>query len=205
MVAVAFVIGCMIGGSFVQWRMSQRESRAVNDQFAREQGQQAARQFESADRALPSPSSRSVTVNGKRLSDHDIEALARTFQIQVRDGDYWYDRTNGSWGRQGGPAEGFVMAALNLGGPLREDASYGDTGVFINGRQLHRVDVARLMQLGPVNKGRFWMDAQGNIGWEGQPAFANLWIAAAQALGSGRKKEGILSAYDKTGVAVFGY
>jgi hypothetical protein len=88
---------------------------------------------------------------------------------------------------------------------LREDASHGDTGVFINGRQLHRVDVARLMQLGPVNKGRCWMDAQGNIGLEGQPAFGNVWVAAARAQGGVRKKEGILSTYDKTGIAVFGY
>jgi hypothetical protein len=110
---------------------------------------------------------------------------------------------NGSWGQKGGPTEGFIMPGLNLGGPLREDASNGDTGVFINGRQLHRVDVARLMLLGPVNKGRCWMDAQGNIGLEGQPPFANIWVAV-QALSGGSRKEGILSTYDKTGAAVIG-
>jgi hypothetical protein len=99
------------------------------------------------------------------------------------------------------------MAGLSLGGPLRADASNGDTGVFINGRQLHQVDVARLTQIGPVYQARCWMDAQGNIGLEGQPAFGNVWVAAAQVYGGGGggKKEGILSTYDKTGVAVFGY
>jgi hypothetical protein len=145
---------------------------------------------------------RSVIVNGQRLSEQDIDALGRFYQVQVRDGHYWYDRMNGSWGRQGGPAEGFIMPGLNIGGPLRENASNGDTGVFINGRQLHRVDVARLMQIGPVYPGRCWMDAMGNIGLEGQPPFGNIWLAV-QALG-GERREGILSTYDKTGIAVFG-
>lgn len=204
-VVAAFVIGCVIGGTFVQWRMSQSESRPPDDQVRREQRQPAANQPRTAGREVHSTSSHSVIINGRRLSDQDIETLARTFQVQVRDGNYWYDRMNGSWGPQGGPTAGFIMAGLNLGGSLREDASNGDTGVFINGRQLHRVDVARLRQIGPVYPGRCWMDAQGNIGLEGQPAFGNVWVAAAQAFGGGGKKEGILSTYDKTGVAVFGY
>ena len=155
--------------------------------------------------AIKPASSRSVIINGKRLGDQDLENFERTFRVRIGDGNYWYDRMNGSWGKQGGPAEGFILAGLNLGGPLREDASHGDTGVFINGRQLHRVDVARLMQIGPVYRSRCWMDAYGNIGLEGQPAFGNVWVAAAQASGGGRKREGILSTYDKTGVAVIGY
>ena len=203
-VVVAVGIGCVIGGTFVKWRMSQRESRAVGDQFTREQRQPAANQSKPAGREVQSTFSHSVIINGRRLSDQDIETLTKTFQVQVRDGNYWYDRMSGAWGQQGGPTAGFIMAGLNLGGPLREDASHGDTGVFINGRQLHRVDVTRLMQIGPVYKGRCWMDAQGNIGLEGQPAFGNLWVAVAQMHGGGGKKEGILSTYDKTGVAVFG-
>jgi hypothetical protein len=205
MMTAAFVIGCVVGGSFIQWRTSQRESRVVENPLAGEQAQPVASRPEPAGREAPSTSSRSVIVNGQRLSDQDIETLARTYQVQVRDGNYWYDRMNGSWGRQGGPTEGFIIAGLNLGGPLREDASNGDTGVFINGRQLHRIDVARLMQIGPVYQARCWMDGQGNIGLEGQPAFGNVWAAAAQAFSGGGKKEGILSTYDKTGIAVFGY
>lgn len=170
-----------------------------------QQGQTVVSQPKPAAQAITPASSRAATINGKRLSDQDIESLERTFRVRIRDGNYWYDRMNGSWGKQGGPAEGFILAGLNLGGPLREDASSGDTGVFINGRQLHRVDVARLQQIGPVYRSRCWMDAYGNIGLEGQPAFGNVWVAASQASGGGRKREGILSAYDKTGVAVLGY
>ena len=60
------------------------------------------------------------------------------------------------------------------------------------------------MQLGPVYPGRNWMDAQGNVGLEGGPALVNIWVAA-QARSGGGRREGILSTYDKTGVAVFGY
>jgi hypothetical protein len=184
-----------------------KSARSTGSDFApsARQTQTTANQPKPAAQAIKSDSSRLVIINGKRLSDQDLESFERTFSVRIRDGSYWYDRMNGSWGRQGGPTEGFIAASLNLGGPLREDASNGDTGVFINGRQLHRVDVARLQQIGPVYRSRCWMDAYGNIGLEGQPAFGNIWAAVAQASGGGRKREGILSTYDKTGVAVIGY
>ena len=150
------------------------------------------------------PKATGIFINEQGLTPQQVQELQAIYGGVGQPGRYWYDRMNGSWGRQGGPTEGFIMAGLNLGGPLREDASNGDTGVFINGRQLHRVDVARLSQLGPVYQGRCWMDAQGNIGLEGQPAFGNVWVAARALVGGGRK-EGILSTYDKTGVAVFGH
>jgi hypothetical protein len=157
----------------------------------------------------PSSASRSVIINGQRLSDQDVQTLEQTGQARVADGNYWYDPMTGGWGQTGGPCAGIVLAGLHLGGPLRADASSGDTGVFINGRELHRVDVARLMQVVPVFRGRYWMDAQGNFGYEGQPASGNIVVAAAAAAqangGGGVRREGILSTYDKTGVAVFGY
>jgi hypothetical protein len=203
MVAAAFVIGFVVGGLFFACKTSQRDSHAAKETVTNEQTQPTANDRDSTTEKTPSSAARSVIINGQRLSDQDIETIERTFQVQVRNGDYWYDRMNGSWGQKGGPTEGFIMAGLNLGGPLRENASNGNTGVFINGRQLHRVDVARLSLLGPVNQGRCWMDALGNIGLEGQPAFANIWVAA-EALSGGSRKEGILSSYDKTGIAVIG-
>jgi len=146
-----------------------------------------------------------IFVNEVELTPQEVQQLQAMYGGVGQPGHFWYDRMNGSWGRQGGPTEGFIVAGLNLGGPLREDASNGDTGVFINGRQLHRVDVQRLSLLGPVHPGRCWMDAQGYIGLEGQPAFANIFTAARALSGGGSRKEGILSTYDKTGVAVFGH
>jgi hypothetical protein len=203
--ALAFLVGCVIGGLFVQWRMHGTDAASAESRATAAPGRlaDAPAQPTAAAAAIPS---RSVIINGRRLGDQDIEKLSQTFHMEVRDGDYWYDRINGSWGRRGGPTEGFTMAGLDIGGPLREDASQGDTGVFFNGRQLHRIDVARLLQLGPVYPGRYWMDAMGNIGFEGGPALVNIWAAAqAQTQAGQGRKEGILSTYDKTGVAVFGY
>ena len=152
----------------------------------------------------PAAPTRSVVINGERLSDETIGTLEKAFRVRIMDGQFWYDKMNGSWGVQGGPASGFIMPGLDLGGPLRADASNGNTGVFINGRQLHQIDVTRLSQLGPVYQGRYWMDAWGNMGIEGMPALLNIWAVIQSRGGGGGQREGILSTYDKTGIAVIG-
>jgi hypothetical protein len=82
---------------------------------------------------------------------------------------------------EGGPQRGITTAGMRLGGPLQPDASYGATGVFINGRHLHAQDVATLSALvGAVVPGRWWVDAQGNFGMEGWPMIGNL-ISMMQA------------------------
>lgn len=124
---------------------------------------------------------RQVIVNDERLSDGILAGLEREYGLRIGDGRYWYDSACGAWGRPGEPAAGFVLAGLNLGGLLRADASNGDTGVFINGRQLHTADVMRLQQLvGQVWPGRWWLDALGNFGMEGSPVVGNLWVVARQ-------------------------
>jgi hypothetical protein len=88
----------------------------------------------------------------------------------------------GGWG---GPTLGFIQPGLDVGGPLRFDASNGDTGVFINGRELHRLDVLGLQRFGPVWPGRYWVDAMGNFGFEGGIMIGNLWMLAQQRLVTG--------------------
>ncbi len=122
--------------------------------------------------------SRYVVINGVQLSNEQVIALEQMYRVTIQDGAYWYDHFCGAWGVQGGPVMGVIQPGLNIGGPLRHDASNGNTGVFINGRQLHLMDVLGLQQLGPVLPGRYWVDAQGNVGFEGGPAFANLWVMA---------------------------
>ncbi len=127
--------------------------------------------------------SRQVIINSVRLSDEQVRSLEQQYRIPIQDGAYWYDQICGAWGLQGGPQAGVIQAGLNLGGPLRPDASNGNTGVFVNGRQLHQVDVLRLQQLGPVYAGRYWVDAYGNFGLEGGPMLGNL-MALMQPAGS---------------------
>lgn len=141
---------------------------------------------------------RSVLVNSVRLSDATVKGLEQKYRVVIQDGDYWYDRVSGAWGLRGGPTVGFTLAGLNLGGSLRSDASAGNTGVFINGRQLHQNDVVALMQLGPVYQGRYWVDANGYFGFEGGPALGNLWLAAQAA-----RRQGAQTTYTRSG-SMFG-
>ena len=102
---------------------------------------------------------------------------------------------------QGGPVLCTIEAHLNLGGPLQADASNGDTGVFINGRELHYLDTALLQRAVPlIVPGRWWLDTYGNFGNEGGPMLGNLRTLAETQGGS---RGSVLSSWDRTGVAVF--
>ena len=126
-----------------------------------------------------------VTVNGRAPSARELLAVGA-----VAPGAYWYDTATGAVGQWGGPTAGFIGPGLGLGGPLPANASGGGdgrlTGVFINGRELHPIDVQQLTALmrTPVMRGRWWMDAQGNAGAEGGPFLFNLY-AVARASGGG--------------------
>ncbi len=140
------------------------------------------------DTAQAAPQRTDVVVNGVRLRDGEVDELERMAgakRTPLRDGTYWYDPISGAWGAQGGPTLGFRRAGLEVGGPLRASASNGHTGVFVNGRELHRLDVLALERLGRVRLGRYWLDALGNFGREGGRTLGNLAGLAEQAAGSG--------------------
>lgn len=140
-------------------------------------------------RALPQTAPQAVVINGVTLNTNELEAIAVRWQMRVPAGRYWYDRISGAWGIEGGPTAGFTVAGLDLGGALRADASGGGhglfTGVFINGRELHPMDVAALSQFLQVMPGRFWVDASGNFGFEGQPYPLGNLVQVARARGAG--------------------
>ncbi len=116
-----------------------------------------------------------VIVNEVRLHADILRQLNQQYGYQIEDGRYWYDPVSGAWGWQGGPTAGFVAPNLEIGGPLRADASGGGTGVFINQRELHPQDVVHLEAiLGPIEPGRYWLDAHGNAGLEGGPPIVNI-------------------------------
>jgi hypothetical protein len=146
-----------------------------------------------------------VTINGVRLSPETIRQLEARYRVRILDGDFWYDKYSGAWGFMGGPCIGQILPSLDLGGPLNPDCFGGNTGVFVNGRHLHAQDVYLLYQItGVIIPGRYWCDPYGNIGFEGGPALLNLYSAAQARFGGGGQRQGILSGYDKTGIAVIG-
>ena len=73
-------------------------------------------------------------------------------------------------------------------GPLAADASGGNTGVYINGRNQTAQEVQILSYLAhtQVQPGRYWLDAQGNAGYEGNPTPVGNLFAAALAAQNGR-------------------
>lgn len=115
-----------------------------------------------------------VRINDVELNQDQVNQLAQAYRLPIVPGEYWYDRKTGAWGVKCGPGVGLGVANLELGGTLRADASCGNTGVFVNGRELHQMDLMNLQVLaGPVAPGRYWMDAELNAGREGGPALVN--------------------------------
>lgn len=120
-----------------------------------------------------------VIINGIQMEDQEIDDFQIKYGIKMHSGNYWYDNICGAWGITGGPTIGFLLPGLQVGGPLKPNASNGQTGVFVNGRELHSYDVVQLQKLiGQVYQGRYWLDAYGNAGYEGGPALVNLWQAS---------------------------
>jgi hypothetical protein len=127
---------------------------------------------------------RPVTVNRVVLALETVAALETHYRTRLLRGDFWYDAVSGLWGVWGGPPLGVIEAGLALGGPLPPDASGGRSGVFVNGRELHDLEVLALWQrFGQVVPGRYWMDARGVGGVEGGPALFDL--SALHAGGAG--------------------
>lgn len=133
---------------------------------------------------LTAAASPEVTVNGTVLDDRTLQALEKGYQSRVPPGRYWYDAFSGAWGLEGGPAAGQILPGLPLGGPLRADASRGRTGVFVNGRELHSLDVAALRRCVQVIPGRYWVRADGVGGYENAPPSFDL-AALCRARGGG--------------------
>jgi hypothetical protein len=115
-----------------------------------------------------------VVVNAQRVDAPTLQRLERMYGVPIQPGRYWYDKVSGVWGLEGGPGAGQIHPGLALGGALRADASKGDTRVFVNGRELHRLDVVALQRCTKVIPGRYWVWVNGIGGYEGGPPAFNL-------------------------------
>ncbi len=123
-----------------------------------------------------------VVVNGRSMSAEQIQEFAATYGQPPASGTYWYDPRSGLYGYVGGMAIGSMRPGHDYG-PLAADASRGATGAFLNGRHLPAMELQLYAQmLGPISAGRYWLDANGNIGREGESqALANLFGALAES------------------------
>src|SRR5215211_7105072 len=71
-----------------------------------------------------------VIVNGVQLPNTAVIALQLAYRTIIPRGRYWYDPVSGLWGREGQPLAGQMHAGLQIGGPLKTNASNGDTDVY---------------------------------------------------------------------------
>lgn len=128
-----------------------------------------------------------VVVNGVALNAQTLHELQHFAQVVIPPGRYWYDPISGAYGVEGGPVLGQTLPMMNLGGPLRPDASNGTSGVFVNGRQLTLGETSYLETIcqTPVFPGRYWVNAAGLGGYEGGPAAFNLALCGSGGGGGG--------------------
>lgn len=149
-----------------------------------------------------------VVVNGRVLDAAARQAIEGRTGVPLQAGRWWYDARSGLWGAEGQGAAGFAPAGIDVGAPLPPQASGGRLGVFFNGRNLADAEIAWLRTLGPVWPGRYWLDAMGNVGLEGQALpFANLALLARARRGgapNGHTRSGTWVASDGGCVVVSG-
>lgn len=109
---------------------------------------------------------RKVTVNGAPIPDALVKR-AEGSAGPIYPGSYWYDPHAGFWGVLGGPCMGIIpprIEELSIQ-PLARNCSGGQTGVLVNGRELHKGDYDLLVRRGlPPTPGKsYFVDIEGHV------------------------------------------
>lgn len=128
-----------------------------------------------------------VVINGITLTEDQVIEFEERYGLKPIPGEYWYDKKSGLYGVVGYPAYGFMFAGHQYGKLLR-NASNGNTGVLINGREIPQNEwLVWSYILGYwIQPGSYWLDDMGNAGYEGNPVpVVNLFLAGQQNAYSG--------------------
>lgn len=89
-----------------------------------------------------------VSVNGHLIPDRVVKK-AEKIAGTVHPGQYWYDFRAGFWGVMGGPGQGIIPPFIEeFNYPMPENCAGGNTGIFVNGRELHEKDLDLLASRG---------------------------------------------------------
>ncbi|XP_051148294.1 protein ENHANCED DISEASE RESISTANCE 4-like [Andrographis paniculata] len=107
----------------------------------------------------------SVTVNGHLITNRTIKK-AEKVAGPIHPGHYWYDFRAGFWGVMGGPCLGIIPPFIEeLNYPMPDGCAGGNTGVFVNGRELNQKDLTLLGSRGlPTERDRsFIIEISGRV------------------------------------------
>ncbi|KAI3979259.1 hypothetical protein MKX01_007735 [Papaver californicum] len=89
-----------------------------------------------------------VFVNGQLISDRLVKKAEKKAG-PIRRGSYWYDSRAGFWGLMGQHCLGIIPPFIEeFSCPIPRNCSSGDTGVLVNGRELHQKDLDLLASRG---------------------------------------------------------
>ncbi|EOA18334.1 hypothetical protein CARUB_v10006852mg [Capsella rubella] len=125
--------------------------------------------------------SRLIIVNDKPLSEDELYTLQTCPNPpkKLKPGSYWYDKVSGYWGKVGEKPCQIISPNNNIGGSnIRKDASNGDTGICINGREITKPELMMLKMVSVQCEGNphFWVDSEGTYQEEGQKrSIGNIW------------------------------
>ncbi|KAL0547012.1 hypothetical protein IC582_016933 [Cucumis melo] len=106
-----------------------------------------------------------VSVNGQPLPAHIVKK-AEKHAGPILPGDYWYDYQAGFWGVMGHPCLGIIPPFIDeFTYPMSRNCAAGNTGIFVNGRELHKRDLELLSSRGlPTTTNKLYrIDISGRV------------------------------------------